>query len=87
MMMALIPGAPLPDTLPSDALLYAAKESIGTATTSGVDRGGQVRLSTLREEAAAEDQLARGDAARTRVGGNQLHGDRRRTKSQQLDFG
>ncbi len=58
--MALIPGAPLPDTLPSDALLYAAKESIGTATTSGVERGGQVRLYTRREEAAAAEQLARG---------------------------
>ena len=35
MMMASIPGAPLPDTMPSDALLYAAKKSIGTASTSG----------------------------------------------------
>jgi hypothetical protein len=36
MMMASIPGDPLPDTLPSDALLCAAKESRGAATTSGL---------------------------------------------------
>jgi hypothetical protein len=36
MMMASIPGAPLPDTLPSDTLLCVAKESRGAATTSGL---------------------------------------------------
>ncbi len=36
MMMASIPGAPLPDTLPSDSFLCTAKESRGAATTSGL---------------------------------------------------
>jgi hypothetical protein len=50
MMMASIPGAPLPDTVPSDALLYAAKKSIGTASTSGGIGVGRCDLHTARSD-------------------------------------
>ena len=48
MMMASIPGAPLQDTLPSDALLYAARKKIGTASTSGGIGVGRCDLHTAR---------------------------------------
>jgi hypothetical protein len=48
MMMASIPGAPLPDTMPSDVLLYAAKESIGTASTSRGIKAGRCDFYTAR---------------------------------------
>jgi hypothetical protein len=47
-MMAFIPGAPLPDTVPSDALPFAAKKSNGTASTSGGIGVGRCDLLTAR---------------------------------------
>jgi hypothetical protein len=48
MMMASIPGAPLRDTVPSDALPFAAKKSNGTASTSGGIGVGRCDLHTAR---------------------------------------
>ncbi len=48
MMMASIPGAQLPDTMPSDALLYAAKKRIDTASTSGSIGTGRCDYYTAR---------------------------------------
>ncbi len=60
-MMASIPGAPLPDTVPSDALLYVAKKSIGTASPSEGIGVGRCDLHTAR-------------SGRGRGAANQQHG-------------
>ena len=56
MTMASIPGAQLPDTVPSDALLYAAKMSIAISVNQRPLQGGSGwagAISTRRAAAAA----------------------------------
>jgi hypothetical protein len=73
MMMASIPGAPLSDTLPSDALLFVAKESTGPATIQGTGRrctdedwwqtAAQMQLAHSRSSSTSVEQQAGNGAA------------------------